>query len=155
MVERLGGERGAKKCSIPLAIVLTKPGKRCQATSCLPREREPGSSSRQLDFKPKALIQSHFCLSPSIFFFCLSLHHSLPHPPVLSIPQSYPISALDSPLFPQASRSPIKCSSLGRNGADLTRSQSSLPSDETLNLTFASSLPSFSPPLQPKHSTCF
>lgn len=48
------------------------------------REGEPGSSSRQLDFKPQALSQSHFCLSPSIFLFCLSLHHSPSlHPPAL------------------------------------------------------------------------
>lgn len=82
MMERVSEERGATKCSIPLAIVLTKQGKRCQATSCLPREEEQGSSSRQLDFKPQALIQSHFCISPSILLICLSLYSTL----VLSIP---------------------------------------------------------------------
>lgn len=100
MVERLGEGRGAKKCPIPLAIVLTKPGKRCQATSCLPRGGEPGSSSRQLDFKPQALIQSHFCFSSSIFFFCLSL----PHPPALAPCSEHPLELLNiSTLFSSVS----------------------------------------------------
>lgn len=89
------------------------------------REGEQGSSSRQLDFKPQALIQSYFCLSPSMPLFCLSFYPI----PTSERPQSYPISALDSTLFPQKiSRRPIECLSLGRRGteygADLTRSQS-------------------------------
>lgn len=156
MVERLWGEGGAEKCSIPLAIVLTKPGQRCQATSCLPRGKggEPGSSSRQLDFKPQALSSLHFSFSLHLSFSFVSVYitHSTPSPKSLlssEHPHSYPISALDSPPFSKASRRPIKCCLLDHRrmeyGADLARSQSSLPSDETLNLPFASFCPALTP----------
>lgn len=87
------------------------------------RDGEPGSSGRQLDFKPQALIQSHFCLSPSSFLFCLSLHHptSPHHSPVFwaspelsnistwfsSVSTSFP--AADRVSLPGPQRDRIRC----------------------------------------------
>lgn len=94
-----------------------------------------GSSSRQLHFKPQALSQPNAFLSfsPSLFLFA-------PPPPSSEYPQSYPVSApLDSPLFPKASRRPIKCLFLDRRRMKYgARSQILLTSDDTLNLPFAS-----------------
>ncbi len=109
------------------------------------REGEPGSSSRQLDFKPQDLIQSHFCLSPYIFHFCSSLHHPTKNSPLFFA--SLELSNFNTWFLLSFHVSPrlIKCPSLDRRGTeygtDLRRSQSSLPSDETLNLPFASFCP--------------
>lgn len=107
------------------------------------RGGESGSSSRQLDFKPQTLIPLHFSFSPSSFLFCISLHH--PPVPALSIPKAIQYQNLILLHFHR----PLECPSLDSRGtgygADLARSQSLLPLNETLNLTFGFFCPSFLP----------
>lgn len=125
--------------------------------------RKSRSSSRQLDYKPRTLSPTCLCLSSYLASSFVSIYitraPALP-PPTLCWASSQlsnirAISALDSSQFPKASLRPIKCHLLDCKGtkctADTARSPSSLPSQETLNLPFASFWPSFSQ-LLPEHT---
>lgn len=70
---------------IPLAIVLMKPGKRCQATSCLPRDRRAGIKQQAMRLQATGPYSITFLpLSFYLLLLTLSTSYSQPLPPFCS-----------------------------------------------------------------------